>query len=221
MWVVLATAAAAVAVVSYRPVWRVLRTCVTIAHEVGHAVIAVCTGRTLSGIRLHSDTSGVTVSRGKPRGFGMVLTSLAGYPAPSAVGLGFAILLGTGRQTMMLWILIAALAVLLLLIRNLFGFLAVVCAGGAAFAVSWYGNAVWQGVFGYSVAWFLLFGGVRAVAELWQISVRGDGSDADQLAWLTRVPARVWVAVFGLLTLAALVVGAGQLLGIGIGDLRG
>lgn len=221
VWVVLATAAVAVAVVLYRPVWRVLRTCVTIAHEIGHAVVAVCTGRTLSGIRLHSDTSGVTVSRGKPRGFGMVLTSLAGYPAPSAVGLGFAILLGTGRQTLMLWILIAALAVLVLLIRNLFGFLAVICAGGAAFAVSWYGSAMWQGVFGYAVSWFLLFGGVRAVFELWQVSVRGDGSDADQLAWLTRIPARVWVVVFGLLTLAALVIGAGQLLGAEFGGILG
>jgi uncharacterized membrane protein YbhN (UPF0104 family) len=214
VWVVLATAAAALAVVLYRPVWRVLRTCVTIAHEIGHAVVAICTGRTLSGIRLHSDTSGVTVSRGKSRGFGMVLTTLAGYPAPSAVGLGFAILLGTGRQTMMLWILIAALVVLIVVIRNLFGFLAVICVGGAAFAVSWYGTAVWQGVFGYVVTWFLLFGGVRAVIELWQVSVRGDGSDADQLAWLTRIPARLWVAVFGLLTFAALVLGGGQLLGI-------
>ncbi|PPJ30980.1 hypothetical protein C5E45_08400 [Nocardia nova] len=214
VWVVLATAAAAAAVVLYRPVWRVLRTCVTIAHEIGHAVVAVGTGRTLSGIRLHSDTSGVTVSRGKPRGFGMVLTTLAGYPAPSAVGLGFAILLGAGRQTIMLWILIAALVVLIVLIRNLFGFLAVICVGGAAFAVSWYGTAVWQGVFGYVVTWFLLFGGVRAVIELWQVSVRGDGSDADQLAWLTRIPARLWVVVFGLLTLAALVLGAGQLLGV-------
>lgn len=151
----------------------------------------------------------------------MILTTLAGYPAPSAVGLGFAILLGTGRQALMLWILIAALVVLILVIRNLFGFLAVICAGGAAFAVSWYGNAVWQGVFGYVVTWFLLLGGLRAVIELWQVSVRGDGSDADQLAWLTRIPARAWVLVFGLLTVAALVIGGGTLLGIHPGDLHG
>ncbi|MEU6559738.1 M50 family metallopeptidase [Nocardia nova] len=221
VWVVIATAVVAAAVVIYRPVWRVLRTCVTIAHEIGHAVVAICTGRTLSGIRLHSDTSGVTVSRGRSRGFGMVLTTLAGYPAPSAVGLGFAILLGIGRQTLMLWILIAALVVLILVIRNMFGFVAVICAGGAAFAVSWYGNAMWQGVFGYVVTWFLLFGGVRAVIELWQVSVRGDGSDADQLAWLTRIPARVWVLVFGLLTLAALVIGGARLLGVSPADLHG
>ena len=86
LWVVVATGVAALVLVSYPPVWRVLRTVVTIAHEVGHAVVAVVTGRTLRGIRLHSDTSGVTVSRGKPHGPGMVFTTMAGYPAPSLVG---------------------------------------------------------------------------------------------------------------------------------------
>ena len=42
------------------------------------------TGRRLAGIRLHSDTSGLTVSRGKPTGIGMILTAAAGYTAPSA-----------------------------------------------------------------------------------------------------------------------------------------
>ncbi|MBO0856575.1 MAG: M50 family metallopeptidase, partial [Nocardia sp.] len=196
IWLVLATAAIALVAVGYRPLWRLLRTGVTIAHETGHAVVAVCTGRTLSGIRLHSDTSGVTVSRGRSRGFGMVLTTLAGYPAPSLVGLGFAALLASGWEGLMLGILILALVAVILVIRNLFGFLAVLVAGAAAVAVYWYGNAVWRGVFGYVVTWFLLFGGMRAVVELWQVWARGDGSDADQLAWLTRLPARLWVLVF-------------------------
>ncbi len=113
------------------------------------------------------------------------------------------------------------LVILILVSRNLFGFLAVICAGGAAFAVSWYGNAMWQGVFGYALTWFLLFGGLRAVIELWQVWVRGDGSDADQLARLTRLPARLWVAVLGLLTVAALVIGGSALLGIRLGDIHG
>ncbi|GAB2710647.1 M50 family metallopeptidase [Nocardia thraciensis] len=213
LWVVVATGAAALALVLYPPVWRVLRTVVTIAHEVGHAVVAVVTGRTLSGIRLHSDTSGVTVSRGKPYGLGMILTTLAGYPAPSAVGLGCAALLGAGRLTLMLWLGVAALAVLLLFIRNLFGFLAVVVTGAVTLGVSWYGTVVWQGIFGYAVAWFLLFGGMRAVVELQRVRVRGDGSDADQLAHLTRLPSLLWVLVFGAAALAALVAGGSLLLG--------
>ena len=33
-------------------------------------------------------------------------------------------------------------------------------------------------------------------------------SDADQLAWLTRVPAGVWVALFALVAVGAVVLGA-------------
>ncbi|MGB5951233.1 MAG: M50 family metallopeptidase, partial [Ornithinimicrobium sp.] len=50
--------------------YRLIRHGVTVLHEVGHAGIALLVGRRLSGIRLHSDTSGVTVSRGRPDGAG-------------------------------------------------------------------------------------------------------------------------------------------------------
>jgi hypothetical protein len=33
-------------------------------------------------------------------------------------------------------------------------------------------------------------------------------SDADQLAWLTRVPAGLWVSLFALVAIAAVVLGA-------------
>jgi hypothetical protein len=213
LWVVLATGMVALVLVLYTPVWRVLRTGVTIAHEGGHALVAVLTGRTLRGVRLHSDTSGVTVSRGKPYGPGMILTTMAGYPAPSVLGLGCAALLGIGRLTLMLWLVVAALIVLLVLIRNLFGLLAVIVAGAVVGGVSWYGTVVAQGVFGYAVAWFLLFGGLRAVAELQRVHVRGDGSDADQLSRLTHLPALLWVLLFGAVSLASAVVGGGLLVG--------
>ena len=41
---------------------------VTIVHEGAHGLAAWATGRQLAGIRLHSDTSGVTVSRGRATG---------------------------------------------------------------------------------------------------------------------------------------------------------
>jgi hypothetical protein len=63
---------------------------------------------------------------------------------------------------------------------------------------------------GISVAWFLLFGGVRPVVELHQQRSRrtARSSDADRLAKLTHVAGGVWVALFGLFAVAALVVGA-------------
>lgn len=83
--------------------YRLVRHLVTLVHEAGHALVAALAGRRLTGIRLHSDTSGVTVSRGRPHGPGMVATVLAGYPAPALVGLGGALVLGAGYAAGLLW----------------------------------------------------------------------------------------------------------------------
>src|SRR5690348_7286751 len=85
---ILAMGAAALLIVMFRYVWHIARNAVTIAHEGGHALVALLCGRRLAGVRLHSDTSGVTVSYGKPRGLGMILTVAAGYVTPSLLGLG-------------------------------------------------------------------------------------------------------------------------------------
>ncbi|MBV8931116.1 MAG: M50 family metallopeptidase [Kutzneria sp.] len=205
--------AAAVAVLPWR-IWRISRTVVTIAHEGGHALAAVLTGRRLKAVRLHSDTSGLTVSRGKPRGPGMVFTALAGYVAPSLLGLGSAVLLAGGRITLLLWLAILGLAAMLVMIRNVFGVLSVVLTGGLVFAVSWYADTDLQAAFAYLTAWFLLLGGVRPVFELHRKrrAGRAPASDADQLARLTGLSATLWVLLFGLVSVFALVVGAALLL---------
>jgi Peptidase M50B-like len=209
-WLVLAAAAAAGAMVAYRPVWRLARNAVTIAHEGGHAVAALCTGRRLSGIRLHADTSGVTISYGKPTGFGMVLTALAGYVAPSLLGLGGAALLAFGHITALLWSSVILLGLMLLMIRNFFGLLTMLATGAAVFAATWYADARIQAGFAYLAVWFLLIGGVRPIVELQaqRRSGRAASSDADQLATLTRLPGLFWVGVFSVVGLGALLLGA-------------
>jgi hypothetical protein len=202
-------AALALLVVAVRQSWRLARNAITIAHEGGHALVAVLVGRRLSGIRLHSDTSGLTLSRGRPTGPGMVLTLLAGYVAPSLLGLGGAALLAAGRITLLLWVSLVLLFAMLVMIRNAYGMVAVVLTGAAIFAVSWYAAPEVQAAFGYTAVWFLLIGGVRPVGELQRLRRGGrlPGSDADQLARLTRVPGLLWVGVFGLVNVAALAAG--------------
>ncbi|WP_432544853.1 M50 family metallopeptidase [Kineococcus sp. SYSU DK002] len=214
-WLTAAALLVAVAAVLVPGLWRVSRNVVTIAHEGGHALAAVATGRRLAGIRLHSDTSGVTVSAGRPRGPGMVVTAAAGYPAPSLVGLAAAWVLSAGYVTAVLWGTLALLAAVLLQIRNPWGALTVVGTGGAVFAVTWATpDAVQQG-FALVLAWFLLLSGPKPVAELHRKRRRGGAptSDADQLARLTGLPGLVWVAVFAVVTVAAAVAGAALLLG--------
>lgn len=208
-WLVLAAAAASLAAVAYRPVWRVARNTVTIAHEGGHAVAALATGRRLSGIRLHADTSGVTVSYGKPYGAGMVLTAVAGYLSPSLFGLAGAALLGTGHVTALLWACVALLGVMLLMLRNFYGLFAVLATAALVFAVSWFADPRVQAASAYAAVWFLLFGGVRPVFELQlqRRAGRAPDSDADQLAKLTRLPGWLWVGLFMLVSLGCVLLG--------------
>ncbi|ROT32127.1 M50 family metallopeptidase [Micromonospora sp. HM5-17] len=214
-WLVLLTGLLALTVVVTRLPWRIGRNAITIAHEGGHALAAVLTGRRLQGIRLHSDTSGLTLSAGRPTGSGMVFTLLAGYLAPSLIGLGGAWLLGGNRITLLLWIAVALLLAMLVMIRNVYGVLSIVVTTAVVLGVSWRASPQVQAAFAYTGVWFLLLGGVRPVGELQALRRRGQlpQSDADQLAWITRVPALVWVGLFGVVNILALVAGAALLTG--------
>jgi hypothetical protein len=207
---VLATALVALALVALPRAWQLSRHVVTIAHEGAHGVAALLSGRRLAGIRLHSDTSGLTLSAGRPSGPGMILTLLAGYVAPSLVGLAGAWLLAGNRITLLLWVAVALLLAMLVMIRNVFGVLSLLVTGGVVLAVSWYASPQVQAAFGWTSVWFLLLGGVRPVVELQRLRSRGrmPESDADQLARLTPFPALFWVTVFMLVSLTALGVGA-------------
>ncbi len=209
-WVVAASGAIALLVVLDRRAWQLARNTITIAHEGGHALASLLSGRRLDGIRLHSDTSGVTVTRGRRTGPGAVLTAVAGYLTPPLLGAGTAWLLAAHHVSATLWLLLALLAATFLAVRNVFGVFAVLVTAAAVWAVTWFASVAVQAVFGYGVAWFLLFGGVRPVVELQRERRRGRArnSDADQLARMTGVAGGLWVALFLLVAAAAVVVGA-------------
>nr|WP_042182978.1 M50 family metallopeptidase [Kibdelosporangium sp. MJ126-NF4]CEL15267.1 FIG00761799: membrane protein [Kibdelosporangium sp. MJ126-NF4]CTQ95692.1 FIG00761799: membrane protein [Kibdelosporangium sp. MJ126-NF4] len=212
--VVLVTGAAALLLVLSGEPWRLARNIITIVHEAGHALAAVLVGRRLRGIRLHSDTSGVTVSRGRPTGPGMVLTAFAGYVAPSLIGIGLAALMIAGKITMLLWVMTALMLAVLVMIRNVYGALSVVLTGALLVTVSLVTSPEVQAAFACLVTWFLLFGGVRPVWELQAKRSRRQArdSDADQLARLTGASGLFWVAMFALISLGAALLGGMWLL---------
>ncbi|RBM23456.1 hypothetical protein DI005_02890 [Prauserella sp. PE36] len=207
--IALATGVVALLVVLLRTPWRLARNVMTIVHEAGHAAVAVLAGRRLQGIRLHSDTSGVTVSRGKPEGPGMVLTTLAGYPAPALLGLAFAGLVSGENLSAVLGIAAVLLLGVLVMVRNAYGVFAVLVSAAVLAAIAWFAGPGVQAAFVYVMTWFLLIGSVRPVFELQAKRRRGAArdSDADQLARLTGLPAAIWLLVLGVLTLTCLVVG--------------
>ncbi len=192
--------------VAWSAAWRWTRTVVTIAHESGHALAAVLTGRGLTGIRLHPDTSGTTVSTGARRGPGLVLTFFAGYPAPSVLGLGGAVLVAADRSALVLWIALGLLLATLIHVRNVYGAFVVLATGAVVVVVAVGAEPGVQSAFAAALCWFLLFGGMRAVRELQRGHRRHRGSsDAEALAGLTRVPSGMWAALFWLLAGVAMI----------------
>src|SRR5664279_2132125 len=151
--VVLGLAVVAAVLVLAPVAWPRTRHVVTLAHEGAHGLAAVLTGRRLAGIRLHSDTSGLTVSSGRPRGLGMVVTLAAGYLGPGLFGLGAAFLLGAGHAIDVLWLVLVLLVLLLVQIRNWFGFCSVLVTGTVLLAASWWLPDRGQSVLAYLVTW--------------------------------------------------------------------
>jgi hypothetical protein len=208
--VVALTAVLAALLVWFPGAWGVTRHVVTIAHEAAHGFAALVSGRRLHGIRLHSDTSGLTVSAGRTTGLGMILTAAAGYVGPGLLGLGAAAMLADHRAVGLLWALLILLALLLIQVRNWFGLWSILFSAAVVLGVSWWLAPQAQSAFAYVLTWFLLLAAPRPVLELQTLRHRtgARSSDADQLARLTRVPAIVWVGFFLVVTVGALALGA-------------
>lgn len=204
------TVAVAALILTWTPqLYLVFRHVATLLHEAGHAFIALLVGRKLRGIKLHSDTSGVTLSRGRPTGPGMIATLLAGYPAPAILGLLGAFFLQAGYASATLWVFVLICALMLLLIRNFYGLLVVLTLGSGIGWLSWSAPAFAITISAHFAVWALLLIAPRTVVDLQRNRRRRPTgtSDADQLGKLTRTPPGLWVGVFWLVTVLCLVTG--------------
>jgi hypothetical protein len=182
---------------------------VTIAHEGGHAVAAVlCNHGRVTRIELFSHAgarrvgnSGLAYTRtfGRPA---HVLVAAAGYPAPAALGLAVLALQHTGHGRGALAALVASLAVMLALVRNLFGVFLVFTVGAVLYLVLLTGPPAVQAAAVGVLAWTLLFGSVHDAVNLLRFG-GGTHSDSANLAAMTGAKAEAWAALFALLTVAA------------------
>jgi len=189
----------------FTPLWSVTRNAITVVHEGGHAITAILWGRRIAGIKLHSDTSGVTISSGKPWGLGVVCTAAAGYTAPALLGLAMQFLASEGRVVLGITILAVLLVGIFLSIRNFWGWIVVIPLLVGFYFAFQFAPAL-QIFLLLFIATFLTVASLKPIIEL-QIHRRAgeaDESDADQLAKLTFViPGIVWVAYFFVISLAA------------------
>lgn len=207
--------AAVVLVACWTPwLWRVCHHAVTLVHEGSHVLVGLLSGRSVEAVRLHRDHSGVTVTRGRAGGFGVLATYFAGYPGPAVLGVMLAWGAWRGRPGPVLIGLAVAIAALLLCIRTWHGLLVVVLAAGALGALARWGTAYGRLVAVHAMAWFLLIAAPRSLYALQGARRRGlaAGSDPDRLAAVTHVPAAAWLLLMGVVMALCLYAGARLLL---------
>ncbi|WP_146338853.1 M50 family metallopeptidase [Nesterenkonia sp. NBAIMH1] len=205
--VVLAVAVA-VLILALVPVsWHLLRQAATIIHEMGHVSAALVSRRRISGIRLHADTSGSTLTWGKSQGPGLLLTFLAGYPAPGLLAVALAWLALAGHAGAALTLYQAVVLLALLLSRNAVGILSCLVSVLVTGAIWWHNEPEIVLYTVVALAVFYGIAGLRATLDLWgsHLSRRrtSSGSDAAQAARAWRglpLPSWVWLIVFLLIS---------------------
>lgn len=184
------------------------RHAVTAIHEAGHAVVALLVGRRLHSIRLHRDSSGETVSMGRSGGPGVVATLVAGYPAPSLVGLSGVWAERRGHLEGWVLVLIIVLAAALILLRNVFGVVVMSAVLMGLWALHRWADPRQAGAACLLISAFLLGGGLRGALELFGHRAP---NDAASLARSTPLPASVWKVLFVAAAAAALLAAVGVL----------
>jgi hypothetical protein len=191
------------------------RSLVTVAHEGGHMVMAIITGRGYSHFYLNDGGGGGTRGINTEWGIGDMAVTFVGYPMPCILGLGGAAVIRHGQTWSVL------LAALILLLVAFFqagsgsvegGPLAQAVVLLAFLGVGWValnGGPYLQVVVAVGLVWWMLIGGAYWASV--GLS-RGEGSDAAVLARTTLIPGVVWHVLWALIGTYALLVGGRYLL---------
>jgi hypothetical protein len=208
----IAWTAALVAWVAAVPLWRFTTHAITIAHEGGHALFGWLFGRAIRYVKITGGGGGETGFAGGGW-LAIVVSFVAGYLGPSIFGLAGAWMLVNGFEPRAVLLLtLAFMVILLLMVRNVFGLVAVPLTGALIWVVAMRAGPQVQLVFAYVWVWFLLMGGTRQIPELYRHWSKGGEPDTRVLAQQTGLSSAFWVAFFWLLSLAALVYGGVLLL---------
>ena len=186
---------------------------VTVAHEGGHMITVLMTGRGVRSFRLtglDGRTDGATGFTGiSGVGVSDIIIGFAGYAAPPLAGLGGAYVVADGNAWGVLLIGIVLLLAVLLIpeINALAVVITVLLLAGILWTLIAGGPGI-QAAVAVGLVWLLLIGGLR------QVLVDSVGaSDARYLSDSTWIPAVVWFAGWLLIAVVSLWVGGRVLLG--------
>lgn len=195
------------------PLWRITQHAITLAHEGGHALIGLMFGGVWDKKKIHLRADGSGTTYIEVKGIGHVLTGLGGYLGPSVVGYSGAQMLVHDLEPRSVLMMSLAFSIfVLVLTRNAFGLV----VAGATVLLLWVGvtraEPDAQRGMAYVWVWFVLMGSTRTIPNLFWAMKRQDSSDAAILEKSTHIGDVVWLFIFWLGTLAALVHGGAIML---------
>lgn len=194
------------------PLYFVTRFVTVVAHEGGHAIVAVALFRRVHAIRINRDGGGVTKTDPPIWPFG-ILISAAGYLGPSLFGLLAAWLLIRDETAAVLWGSIAFLAVMLFAVRGWLGFLLVPALAVLLYQVATRAEPPAQALFAHVWVWFLLIAAVQRMLVFMSLATYDvPGNDTAALRAQTLLPSALWGLLLLVGTIAALVWGGAMLL---------
>jgi hypothetical protein len=195
--------AAAAAVVFFPAIWVASQYLNTLAHEGGHAVMGWAVGHKIRSVTMQRSGSGLTMASGSS-GLGTFLFQFFGFLGPSAIGLGAAKLIQLGHIIAVLWLMMAALALLLVIARGWVAWAAIIGSGGLLYLTARHAPLGAKVALAYGITWFLLISGVGSVVR----DSRVAGGDPDLLRKTTHLPRGLWPPLWLIGTVAALITGA-------------
>jgi hypothetical protein len=189
--------------------WEIAGHASTIAHEGAHAlVMLVLTGEGVKKVEIDYRNGAHEGGTEAVNDRDTVLSWVVGYSGPSLFGLLGAALLMHGSATAVLWIYLVLLGLLLVFVRNVFGFLIVLATGGIFYLTVTYGSAAAQVLVACAWVWLLLLVGV-----VFAFGHFRKGKDYAALRRITWFPRTFWALISLAISLATLYVAGAWLLG--------
>ena len=190
------------------PIVYPIKIFVVTLHELGHATATLLTGGEVLSIQLFPDQGGLTISRG---GNALIILS-AGYTGSVLAGGALIYLSSFRRQARALMTVLAVLIAFttLLFIRNFFGIIFGIAAGGAMlFAASRLSDGVNQFILRFIAVASGLYALLDIRSDLFVFGASGASSsgvvnDATALARLTNLPALFWAILWMVISIVML-----------------
>ncbi|MGO1544323.1 MAG: M50 family metallopeptidase [Gulosibacter sp.] len=177
-------------------VWVRFRLLITLVHELGHAVIGMLVGRKFTGFVLRGDMSGAAVTAGPVKGFGRIITTWAGYPAPAVIGALFAWLGAEGWAAPVITVVLLILIIALFRVRSFLTAVVMLVSIAAFGALWWWREDAIQAPVLLGLGTVLVIGAWRHLGAVFLGG--GPESDPGVLAQLTSVPKFIWNLSFAL-----------------------